>query len=65
MTSTYLAAGVTFITEAMKTALSDAFTGVATDVTSMASIALPAAVGIAGLFIAVKLSVKFFKNVAN
>ena len=49
----------------MKTALSDAFTGVATDVTSMATIALPAAVGIAGLFIAVKLSVKFFKNVAN
>lgn len=58
-------AAATFITEGMKTALSEAFTTVATDVTSMATLALPAAIGIAGLFIAVKLSVKFFKNVAN
>lgn len=60
-----LAAATTMITEAMKTALGDAFTGVANDVTSIATIALPVALSIAGLFIAVKLGVKFFKSVSN
>lgn len=59
------AAATTMVTEAMKTALSDAFTGVANDVVSIASLALPAALGIAGLFIAIRLSIKFFKSVSN
>ncbi len=58
-------AAATFITEAMKTALSDAFSGIASDVSTMATVALPSAIGIAGLLIAIRLSVKFFKNVAN
>lgn len=60
-----LAATTTMVTEAMKTALSDAFSGVASDVISIASIALPVALSIAGLFIAVRLGVKFFKSVSN
>ena len=60
-----LAAATTMVTEAMKTALSDAFTGVANDVISIATIALPVALSIAGLFIAVRLGIKFFKNVSN
>lgn len=59
------AATVTFVTEAMKTALSDAFAGVGSDVTAIATTALPYAIGIAGLFLAVRLGVKFFKSVAN
>lgn len=60
-----VAAATTMVTEAMKTALSDAFTGVANDVISIATIALPVALSIAGLFIAVKLGVRFFKSVSN
>lgn len=60
-----VAAATTMVTEAMKTALSDAFTGVANDVISIATIALPVALSIAGLFIAVRLGMKFFKSVSN
>lgn len=59
------AATTTFVTEAMKTALSDAFAGVAADVASIATIALPVALGIAGLFIAIRLGIGFFKSTAN
>lgn len=59
------AAGVTMVTEAMKTALSDAFSGIAADVISIATLALPVALSIAGLFIAIRLGVKFFKSVSN
>ncbi len=59
------AATTTFVTEAMKTALSDAFAGVAADVSSIATIALPVALGIAGLFIAIRLGIGFFKSTAN
>lgn len=58
-------AATTFITEAMKTALSDAFAGVAADVASIATVALPTALGIAGLFIAIRLGIGFFKSTAN
>ena len=60
-----LAAGTTMVTESMKTALSDAFAGVSADVISIATIALPVALGIAGLFIAIRLGIKFFKSVSN
>lgn len=59
------AAATSFITEAMKTSLSDAFQGVGADVTAIATTALPYAIGIAGLFLAVRLGVRFFKSVAN
>ena len=55
----------TMVTEAMKTALTAAFQGVATDVQSIATIALPVGLGIAGLFIAIRLGIGFFKSVAN
>lgn len=60
-----VAAATSMVTEAMKTALSDAFTGVANDVISIATLALPVALSIAGLFIAIRLGVKFFKSVSN
>lgn len=60
-----VAAATTMVTEAMKTALSDAFTGVANDVISIATIALPVALSIAGLFIAIRLGIKFFKSVSS
>ena len=63
---TMLAATTTsFVTEAMKTALANAFEGVGADVVSIATTALPYAIGIAGLFLAVRLGIRFFKSVAN
>ncbi len=59
------AATTPLVTEAMKTALTDAFSGIASDVTSIATLALPIALSIAGLFIAIRLGVKFFKSVSN
>lgn len=61
----YLPATTTFVTEAMKTALTAAFEGVAADVASIATLALPVGLGIAGLFIAIRLGIGFFKSVAN
>lgn len=61
----YMAAATSFVTEAMKTALTTAFEGVASDVSSIATIALPVGLGIAGLFIAIRLGIGFFKSVAN
>ena len=58
-------ASTTMVKEAMKTAFSDSIKGVANDVISIATIALPVALSIAGLFIAVRLGVRFFKSVSN
>lgn len=59
------AAVTSFVTDAVKTILSDAFAGVATDVTSIATTALPYAISIAGFALAIRLGIKFFKSVAN
>ena len=58
-------AGTSMVTEAMKTALTTAFQNVAGDVQSIATIALPVGLGVAGLFIAIRLGIGFFKSVAN
>ena len=55
----------TLVTEAMKTALSNAFTGIQTDVTSIITTALPAALAIAGIGIAVRIGWSFFKSIAR
>lgn len=49
----------------MKDALTTAFDGVKTDAVSFMSIALPAALGIMGIVIAVSLGIKFFKKFAG
>ncbi len=55
----------TLISEAMKTALTTAFTGIQTDVMSIITIALPAALAIAGVGIAIRLGINFFRSIAN
>ena len=53
------------ITEALKTAFSNAVTSVQADVGSMMAVALPAGLTIMGGFLAISLGVKFFKSVAH
>ncbi len=53
------------MSEAMKTAFSTAVEGIKADVTSMITVALPAGLGIAGIMIAVRLGISFFKTIAS
>lgn len=53
------------IDESMKTALGTAFTTVKEDAVSLMVIALPAALSIMGIVIAIKLGIKFFKKFSN
>lgn len=53
------------MSEAMKTAFSTAVDGIKADVTSMIAVALPAGLGIAGIMIAVRLGIGFFKSIAS
>jgi len=50
---------------AITTALTTAFGDISADVISVAVIALPVALGIVGLFMAVRLGIKFFKSVSG
>lgn len=51
--------------EAMSTAVDTAFKAIKTDVTSMMSTALPVALAIVGIGLAVALGVKFFKKISS
>lgn len=51
--------------EAINTALTSWGSGLLSDVSSTIGVLIPSALGIAGLFIATKLGVKFFKGVAK
>lgn len=51
--------------ENTKTALTTAFEGVKQDVLDIIAVALPAALVIMGLGIAIKLGIKFFKRFSN
>lgn len=51
--------------EGTKTALTTAFEGVKQDVLDIIAVALPAALVIMGLGIAIKLGIKFFKRFSN
>ena len=53
------------MSETMTTAISNAFNTIKTDVTSVITTALPVALGIVGLGLAITLGVKFFKKVAG
>lgn len=50
---------------AIQTAFDSAIKAIQTDTTGMIQTAMPVALGIAGIFIAVKLGVKFFRSVAK
>lgn len=53
------------MSESLTTALTTAFNSISTDVMDVAEVALPVALGIVGLFLAVRLGIKFFKSVAK
>lgn len=53
------------MSEALQTAYSTALTQVQTDVGAMVATALPIALGIMGLFLAIRLGIAFFKSVAH
>lgn len=53
------------MTDAMKTALADGFSGISADVFEIMGISLPIGLGIAGVFIAIRLGVNFFRSIAN
>ena len=53
------------MTDAMKQALTSAFNGIAADVFEIMGVALPIGLGIAGVFIAIRLGINFFRGIAN
>lgn len=53
------------MTDAMKAALETAFNGVSADVFSVIGISLPIGLGIAGVFMAIRLGVNFFRSIAS
>lgn len=53
------------MSEAMKTAFSTAVDGIKADVLSMFAVALPAGLGIAGIVMAARLGIGFFKAIAS
>lgn len=62
-----LEAGVVtgMLTDAMKTALTTAFNAISADVLDVMAIALPIGLSITGVFMAVRLGIRFFHSVAN
>lgn len=64
-TSAVNALAASSITEDMKTALSTAFTDVKTDAISIMTVALPAALSVMGIGIAITLGINFFKKFTN
>lgn len=53
------------LTDAMKTAVTTALNGVSADVFDLMGIALPIGLGIAGVFLAIRLGINFFRSIAN
>lgn len=53
------------MSETITGALSTAFSGVQSDVISIISVALPAALAIVGITIAIRIGIKFFKGVSK
>ena len=51
--------------EALTEALTTSFTQVKTDALAVMGVALPAALGIVGVIMAVRIGIKFFKSVAK
>ena len=51
--------------DTLKTALTTAFTGVKTDTLDIMGVALPAALGIVSVVMAVRIGINFFKSIAQ
>lgn len=53
------------MTDAMKTALGTAFNGISADVFDIMGTALPVGLGIAGVLLAIRIGINFFRSIAN
>lgn len=53
------------MSETVKTSLTTAMTGVKTDVLAVIEIAVPAALAIVAVAMAIKIGVRFFKSIAS
>ena len=53
------------MSESVKTALTTAFTGVKTDVLAIIEVAVPAALAIVAVIMAIKIGVGFFRSIAR
>lgn len=53
------------VSDAMKTAYTTALSGVQSDVFEMMAAALPIALGITGVFLAIRLGINFFRAIAH
>jgi hypothetical protein len=51
--------------DTLKTSLTTAFTQVKTDTLDILGVALPAALGIVSVILAVKIGIRFFKSIAS
>lgn len=54
-----------YLTEDTLQAFTTAFTSISTDVNAMIKVALPIGLGIMGLFLAVRLGIRFFRSIAS
>ena len=54
-----------YLTEDTLAAFTTAFTSISADVNSMIKVALPIGLGIMGLFLAVRLGIRFFRSIAS
>lgn len=61
----YLKKGVEKMDDALKTAMTTAFTGVKTDVLDIIGTALPIALAIVGIGLAITMGIKFFKKTSK
>ena len=53
------------MSETVKTALTTAMTGVKNDVLSIIEVAVPAALAIVGVVMAIRIGINFFKSIAS
>lgn len=53
------------MSEGLTTAFTTAITAVQTDVTGLVTVALPIGLGIMGLFLAIRLGIRFFGSIAK
>lgn len=65
MNTLLVAAETAVLSEGVKTAFTTAVETVQGGATEMVTLALPAALGIMGLFLVIKLGIGFFKSIAH
>ena len=54
-----------YLTAETLSAFTDAFTSINVDVNSMVKVVLPIGIGIMGLFLSIRLGIRFFRSIAS